>query len=104
VAADDLLPERALSGDGHARHHLVEAIFRPLARDAVLLETLSAYTDQGSSLEGTARALFVHVNTVRYRLRRIEDVTGLAPAHPRDAYTLRVAVTLGRLRTPEREL
>lgn len=104
VAADDLLPERALSGDGHARHHLVEAIFRPLAGDAVLLETLSAYTEQGSSLEGAARALFVHVNTVRYRLRRIEDVTGLAPAHPRDAYTLRVAVTLGRLRTPERNL
>nr|MBA2740063.1 helix-turn-helix domain-containing protein [Nocardioidaceae bacterium] len=98
--ADDLLPERALSGDGQARHHLVDTIFRPLARDKVLLQTLSTHTEQGGSLEGTARALFVHVNTVRYRLRRIEEVTGLAPSHPRDAYTLRVAMTLGRLREP----
>ncbi len=98
VAADDLLPERALSGDGHARHHLVEDIYRPLTKDEVLLQTLSAHAEQGGSLEGTARALFVHVNTVRYRIRRIEDLTGLAPANPRDAYTLRVALTLGRLR------
>lgn len=101
VAADDLLPERALSGDGHARHHLVENIFRPLSNDEVLLQTLSTYAEQGGSLEGTSRALFVHVNTVRYRLRRIEEVTGLAPARGRDAYTLRVAMTLGRLRGPE---
>jgi len=98
VAADDLLPERALSGDGHARHHLVEDIYRPLAADQVLLETLSAHAEQGGSLERTARALFVHVNTVRYRIRRIEDLTGLAPANARDAYTLRIALTLGRLR------
>ncbi len=98
VAADDLLPERALSGDGHARHHLVEDVYRPLTEDDVLLQTLSAHAEQGGSLEGTARALFVHVNTVRYRIRRIEDLTGLAPANARDAYTLRVALTLGRLR------
>ncbi len=101
VAADDLLPERALSGDGHARHHLVTDVYRPLSRDEVLLQTLSAFAEQGGSLEGTARALFVHVNTVRYRLRRIEAVTGLAPGHARDAYTLRVALTLGRLRGPD---
>jgi len=98
VAADDLLPERALSGDGHARLDLVERVYHPLAGDNVLLQTASAYAEQGGSLERTARALFVHVNTVRYRLRRIEDLTGLAAGHARDAYTLRVALTLGRLR------
>jgi hypothetical protein len=41
--------------------------------------------------------LFVHPNTVRYRLRRIADFTGRDPAVPRDAYVLRVASTLGRL-------
>lgn len=100
VAADDLLPERALSGDGHARHYLVEDIYRSLSQDKVLLQTLSAYAEQGGSLEGAARALFVHVNTVRYRLRRIEEVSGLSPSRARDAYTLRVALTLGRLRGP----
>ena len=101
VAADDLLPERALSGDGHARLQLVTDVYGPVATDETLLHTLEAYLEHGASIEGSARALFVHANTVRYRLRRIEEVSGLAPAHPRDAYTLRVALTLGRLRPPE---
>ena len=41
--------------------------------------------------------LFVHPNTVRYRLKRVLEVTGLAPADARQAFTLRVAVVLGRL-------
>jgi DNA-binding PucR family transcriptional regulator len=47
--------------------------------------------------------LFVHPNTVRYRLRRAAEITALTPADPRDAYTLRLALTLGRLMTPETE-
>ena len=30
VRSDDLLPERALAGDGHARRHLVEEVYLPL--------------------------------------------------------------------------
>jgi hypothetical protein len=41
--------------------------------------------------------LFVHPNTVRYRLKRITDFTGRDPTVPRDAYVLRVATTVGRL-------
>ena len=79
----ELLPERALAGDGHARRHLVEDVYLPLlgARGA-LVETLSAYFETGASLEGAARALFVHPNTVRYRLRQVADLTGLRPQHP----------------------
>ena len=51
----------------------------------------------GLSVEAAARALFVHANTVRYRLRRIHEVTGYSPTDPRDAYALRLAITLGRL-------
>ena len=32
---------------------------------------------------GDARALFVHANTVRYRLRRVGEITGYAPPTPR---------------------
>lgn len=102
VAAGDLLPERSLSGDGHARHQLVASVYTPLlASDAVLLDTASAFVDAGCSVERSARALIVHANTVRYRLRRIEGLTGLCPSDPRDAYTLRVAITLGRLLAPQ---
>ena len=54
-----------------------------------------------STREGTARAMFVHPNTVRYRLRRAAEVTGLTPSDPRHAYTYRVALTLGRLTEPD---
>ncbi len=48
-------------------------------------------------LEGAARMLFVHPNTVRYRLRRVTDVTGWSPSDVRSAFTLRIALILGRL-------
>lgn len=100
VAAEDLLPERALAGDGHARRMLAREVYGPL-RDAGadLLETLIAYLDNSGSVEATARTLFVHPNTVRYRLRRIAEVSGYHPADARSAYVLRLAVTLGRLMT-----
>ena len=98
VAARELLPERALMGDAAAIAALHTDIIRPL-NDAgpALTETLDAYLDSGGAIEACARKLFVHPNTVRYRLRRIADFTGRDPAIPRDAYVLRVACTLARL-------
>ena len=58
---------------------------------------VDAFFAAGGVLESTARALFVHPNTVRYRLRRIGEVTGFAPLVPRDAFALRIALTIGRL-------
>lgn len=98
VSADDLLPERALAGDDAARQALVEDVYRALvAAGNSLVGTVDAYFDTGGSLEATARALFVHPNTVRYRLRRVAEVTGRAPTAARDAFALRVALVLGRL-------
>jgi sugar diacid utilization regulator len=98
VSSADLLPERALNGDGHARRQLVASVYQPLVdAGSGLLETLSAYLDTSGSIEGTGRILYVHPNTVRYRLRRIGDVTGFTPGNARDTYTLHLALTLGRL-------
>jgi PucR C-terminal helix-turn-helix domain/GGDEF-like domain len=98
VLAEDLLPERALDGDPLAQRRLVEDIYAPLeAADASLLETVATYLGQASSLEATARLLFVHPNTVRYRLRRVTEITGLAPSDGRSAFTLQVGLALGRL-------
>lgn len=98
LASDDLLPERALAGDGHARRALASDIYQPLlAAGGELVETLSAFFDNAGSIEATARALFVHANTVRYRLRRVHEITGYSPTDARDAYALRLALSLGRL-------
>jgi sugar diacid utilization regulator len=97
VRSSELLPERALAGDGHARRHLIEEIYLPLAAaKGTLIETLGAYFHHGSSMEATARALFVHPNTVRYRLRQVAEISGCLPSQPRDAFTLQIALVLGR--------
>lgn len=93
----DLLPERAVAGDADARAHLVEDVYRPVADRPALAETLAAWHASGGSIEGTARALIVHANTVRYRLRQIEELTGFSPTHPQDGFALRIAQVLGRL-------
>jgi hypothetical protein len=89
VRSDELLPERALAGDGHARRSLVDDVYLPLVgARGTLIDTLATYFVHGSSIEATARSLFVHPNTVRYRLKQAAEVTGLTPTRPRDAFTL----------------
>ncbi|MGD0602687.1 MAG: helix-turn-helix domain-containing protein [Streptosporangiaceae bacterium] len=98
TGADELLPERALDGDEDARAALISDVYQPLIGGGhTLLETLTTYLEQGSSLEATARLLFVHPNTVRYRLRRITELTTYTPSAGRDGFTLWVAIVLGRL-------
>jgi hypothetical protein len=98
VHAADLLPERLMIGDAAARRTLIEEAYRPLTEGpAHLLETVWAYLELGGSLEGAARALFVHPNTVRYRLRRVSDITRWDPTDPREGFILRVAIIAGRL-------
>lgn len=100
VEADDLLPERALAGDPLAKQTLVERIYRPLqAHSTDLVATLWAYLDNGRSLEATARELFVHPNTVRYRLKRVSDVIGWDATGPREALILQTALILGSIGT-----
>ena len=97
--ADDVLPERALAGDADARARLV-GLHDSVVADPGVGETLSRYLDSGRSVEATARATYLHANTVRYRLRKAAQVTGLDPLDARSAYVLQVALTLGRLGAP----
>ncbi len=96
--ADDLLPERALAGDALARTTLIDRIYTPLQNHSTeLLTTLWCYLDSGRSLEATARELFVHPNTVRYRLKRISEVIGWDATGAREALILQSALIVGSI-------
>jgi len=96
--ADDLLPERALAGDALARQTLIRRIYAPLKEHSTdLLSTLWCYLDNGRSLEATARELFVHPNTVRYRLKRISEVIGWDATGAREALILQSALIVGSI-------
>ena len=97
VSSADLLAERAVLGDAVARQRLRTEVYEPL-RDAGgdLLLTASTYLEAGAAVESTARRLFLHPNTVRYRLRKIADVTRRDLTAARDAQVVRLALVVGR--------
>ncbi len=100
--ADDLLPERAFAGDPLARATLINRIYKPLqAHSTDLLMTLWSYLDNGRSLEATARELFVHPNTVRYRLKRVSEVIGWDATGAREALILQAALIVGSIAEPD---
>jgi GAF domain-containing protein len=68
-------------------------------RNAQLVETLECYLDSRSSVAATGRVLFIHPNTVRQRLERIERITGL-DLRAADLLSLELALKLARLHGP----
>lgn len=99
VSADDLLPERVLVGDQSARDRLIAIAYDPIVRaGGSLQETVATFLDCGRSLELAARTMFVHANTVRYRLKKVLELTGWDVLSTRDAHVLEMAFALGRLR------
>lgn len=100
VQSGQLLAERVVLGEEQARQQLRDAVYDPLlAAGGDLLQTAAAYLDAGGAVESTARALFLHPNTVRYRLRRIAEVCQRDLTSERDAQQVRLAVLLGRAAT-----
>lgn len=98
VRADDLLPERLLLGDELATERVETLVHEPLrAMGEPFEETVATYLALGRSLEATARELFVHANTVRYRLGRVSEVTGWDATDARDSLVLHLAIIAGRL-------
>lgn len=102
VLADELLPERAIAGDSLARQTLLSSYYLPIADNSLeLLGTLRAYLECGRSLEATSKQLFVHANTVRYRLRRIQEILGEDATDPRTAFVLQIALMIGAISDSE---
>ncbi|MER7394950.1 helix-turn-helix domain-containing protein [Streptomyces sp. NPDC000151] len=80
--------------EGHrvARQVLGPVLGLPSEERAVLLGTLQAWLDHDGSAERAAERLYVHANTVRYRLRRLQELTGRSLTQPRAIADLVVAM------------
>lgn len=95
-----------VAGAGELAAELADAVLAdlrtlPPAEQDVLLKTLRTWYDEGGSAKATAERLFVHPNTVRYRVRRVQELTGRDLADPRGAAELYAAVESVRL-NPDR--
>ncbi|MGI6027059.1 MAG: PucR family transcriptional regulator [Candidatus Scatomorpha sp.] len=66
--------------------------------NAELITTMTTYLlDAGSSMAETARLLYVHLNTVKYRLRQVQELTGFSPTQLPGAYSLYIAAAINRI-------
>jgi len=86
-----------VAADPGVARDVVQRVFgRLLALDAEdragLLGTVEAWLEAGGSATAAGQALFCHPNTVRYRLRRVEELTGRSVDVPRAAAELAVAL------------
>ncbi|MGB8390305.1 PucR family transcriptional regulator [Mycobacterium sp.] len=62
----------------------------------ILLDTFQAWQQAGGSANDTAAQIFCHPNTVRHRLRRIEELTGRSLSRPTDLAELCLAFEVER--------
>jgi len=74
----------ALLGDGDRAQvrRLAREVLLPLHQwdrkhDSQLVESLRVYFASDCNIEQTAKHLFIHPNTLRYRLKQVEQLTGL---------------------------
>jgi len=63
-------------------------------RGAELLATLACYFRENNSPQRTAQSLHVHPNTVAYRIRRVQEITGLKLDTYRDRLMAQVAIEI----------
>jgi hypothetical protein len=82
--------------DASDLHNLVEHWIGPLIEydrehRSELLKTLIAYLNEFGALEATAAKLFVHRNSLRYRLVRINELTGWDLNDPEQRFHLDLA-------------
>ncbi len=80
------------------RHALAALSRHDAERGSELVRTLEAYLDAGGSQVQAARRLFVHRNTLRYRLKLVREQLGVDLDDPLQRLTLHMALKALRLR------
>lgn len=97
VSVSDRLPEVLLAGSPQVAPRLLAETLGPIlalpaAQSQTLLDTLSALLQHDGSPTHAASDLYCHRNTVIYRMKQIEQLTGRSLTDPRDKMLLGLAL------------
>jgi carbohydrate diacid regulator len=76
------------------KQEYINRTIEPLLQDEELLETLHTYISNNQSQKQSAKKLNIHINTLHYRLKRIDDITNLDPKNFTDLATLYFSLRL----------
>jgi DNA-binding PucR family transcriptional regulator len=85
---------------GYVQNHIGPLLASDENSSGDLTRTLEAYHISGERLSDAARLLSVHVNTLKYRLARIESLTGRSLRDPLARFNMYVALYALRLAEP----
>lgn len=91
-AAPPIGPRTPNEAVSFVRLTLSPILDRPEPEATDLIETLMCFLDAGRSWQRTADRMHVHRQTVRYRIRKIEQLVGLDTSSTADVATLWVAI------------
>ena len=85
--------------DKEEKNNFLENSIIPLlkydkAHNTELLKTLKAFFEENGNLTNVAKKIYIHYNTVHYRLKRIEKITGLSLENPDDKLNLEIALKM----------
>ena len=97
MMVDELLPELLLDSAPRVADALRQRALGPLETDrprrsADLVQTLSVYVDASLDRRLAAERLHVHPNTLDYRLRQVQELTGLDVHRPEDLVLVMLAL------------
>ncbi|MFL0498792.1 sugar diacid recognition domain-containing protein [Priestia megaterium] len=91
-----LLRQRADFQENHDLLYHYEKL-KEYDRKKELIETLTTYIEENGEGSTTAKKLFIHRNTLSYRLDKIQDITGKDPRKVKDLFELYVALLLSKI-------
>lgn len=105
VAFEELGVYRLLLGGNHGREHaeFVDQVLGPLVaadnenRRGSLLLTLEALSEEGFRCKATAERLGVHINTLKYRMKKLQDLLGGDPSQGELRLEVQLALKVLRL-------
>ncbi|MDM5330110.1 sugar diacid recognition domain-containing protein [Neobacillus sp. CF12] len=94
IIFDEELTLEMITGElaSEVKTEYIQRTIAPLLGERDLLDTLVELFKQNHSLKNTAQALHIHINTLHYRLKKIEEVTHLNPNQIHDLFCLYLAV------------
>lgn len=97
VSYGEMLVEELILRERGVSQRLASQLLEPLEGHPELRHTLVMYIEHGPSLPAVAKILFLHPNTVSYRLTRIRELTGRDPRTPAGVAELFLALRASQL-------
>jgi len=72
-------------------------------KNGELIRTLETYYEVNRNLRITSEKMFTHYNTILYRIRKIEELTGTHLDNPEDSLNMEIAVNILKLLGSDRD-